>query len=224
MKINDWEFNQEILDWTFSKLRSRREEGNIIFPNQLDIFKAFELCSYKDVKVVILGQDSYHNEINGGPMANGLAFSQRDGSNYDTPPSLKNILSELEIDIYNYPFNEERLELKNTEAWGERQAKQGVLLLNTALTVEKGAPASHLEIWQDFTQQVLLQLQNKESLVWVLWGEHAKKFKKFIPEHHKVIEGVHPSPLSSYRGFFGSRPFSKVNEYLEEAGLSKIIW
>lgn len=242
-KIGDWEFSQEILDSIWLRLKSIKEGGAKIFPHQDNIFKAFELCPFDSVKVVIIGQDPYHNEVNGVPMANGLAFAQgvaadliqrgdpskgeiviKYHTNSYTPPSLKNILSELELDVYNEPFNVERLEMSNTDAWGERQAKQGVLLLNTALTVEEGKPASHIDMWSSFTEEVMNILTKKEFVVWILWGDYAKKFKKFIPESHAIIEGVHPSPLSAYRGFFGSRPFSKVNKILEENDKTPIQW
>lgn len=176
------------------------------FPEEENIFKAFELTPFDRVKVVILGQDPYHTP----GMAQGIAFSVPEDFT-PKPPSLKNILKELEDDIGS---NAQAIKTKgDLTVW----AKQGVLLLNTVLTVDKGAAMSHRGIgWEIFTKEVIKLISNqKEGIVFILWGREAKKYKKLIDNHkHYIIESAHPSPLSAYRGFFGSKPFSKANEYV----------
>lgn len=183
-----------------------------IYPGKLDIFKALEETSLDNVKVVILGQDPYH-----GPFqANGLAFSVSKG--VKAPPSLKNIFKELEDD----------LGVKNVlngdlSHW----AKQGVLLLNATLTVEQGKAGSHQKKgWERFTDKVIACVANqKEEVVFVLWGSYAQKKGMAIDRtKHFVLEAVHPSPLSVYRGFYGSKPFSAINKYLKSKGKLPIDW
>jgi len=183
-----------------------------IYPAKKDIFNAFKLCSPNDAKVVFLGMDPYHNP----GEAHGLAFSVNHG--IKVPPSLRNIFKELKADLgADIPTH------GNLEAW----AKQGVLLLNAALTVRKNEPGSHQKIgWSVFTNIVISFLNEKESpTAFVLCGNFARQKKHLITnEKHLVIESSHPSPLSAYNGFFGSRPFSKVNNFLIENNLDPIDW
>lgn len=184
-----------------------------IYPQAQDIFRAFHLSSYGDTRVVILGQDPYH----GQGQAHGLAFSVQAPT--PAPPSLQNIFKELGED----------LGIQRTRAQGDLSAwaSQGVLLLNTTLTVREAKPMSHSKIgWEFFTDKVISLLgQKDQAMVFILWGAHARSKKKFIKnKNHLIIEGPHPSPLSAYRGFFGSKPFSKTNKYLEEKGQAPIDW
>lgn len=181
-----------------------------IYPPAEDIFNAFKYTPYEKVKVVILGQDPYHNP----GQAQGLAFSVRE--NVEQPPSLKNIFKELHDDL--------GCEIPKTGSlipW----AKEGVMLLNTTLTVRRNDPMSHSKIgWEIFTDRVIELLDLKEEpLVFILWGGHARSKKKLIKKHF-VVESAHPSPLSAYRGFFGSKPFSKTNNYLKSQGLEPVNW
>jgi uracil-DNA glycosylase len=183
-----------------------------VFPPAQNVYAALELTSFESTKVVILGQDPYH----GNGQAHGLSFSVR--SNTPIPPSLRNIFKELFTDVAI-----QREQNGDLTGW----ARQGVLLLNTTLTVREGEPGSHQERgWQHITDAVISALNEKTTrVVFVLWGAHARKKKILITQtHHVVIESVHPSPLSAHRGFFGSRPFSRINSALEEAGLSPINW
>ena len=183
-----------------------------IFPHPKDIFKAFELTPVNDVKVVILGQDPYH----GADQAHGLAFSVQE--NIKIPPSLSNIYKELYDDL-NIPIKRSG----NLEYW----AKQGVLLLNTVLTVESGKANSHKNIgWEKFTESVIsLISKKKEILVFLLWGNYAHKKEDFIESNnHLILKSVHPSPLSAYNGFFGSKHFSKANNFLKKNNIKEIVW
>ena len=182
------------------------------FPPRELIFNAFHQTRYHDVKVVILGQDPYHN----GGQAHGLSFSVPRG--VSLPPSLRNIYRELEDDLGASPGLDGDL-----HHW----AKQGVLLLNTVLTVEAHQPHSHRKKgWEDFTDAVIQKLVERESpIAFVLWGKPAQKKKDLILiPPHCIIESAHPSPLSARRGFFGSRPFSKINDWLNEQSQSPIQW
>ena len=180
-----------------------------IYPPANDLFNAFKLTDFKDIKVVILGQDPYHGE----KEAMGLSFSVRRGVR--TPPSLRNIFKELKDDI--------GVEREDTDL--SSLAKQGVFLLNTVLTVEKDKANSHKDIgWEIFTDFVIKQINEKlNNVVFILWGRSARYKKKLItnPSHY-IIESAHPSPLSAYNGFFGSKPFSKTNEYLIKVGKTPI--
>ena len=182
-----------------------------VYPSREDVFASLRTTSYADVKVLVLGQDPYH----GPGQAHGLCFSvQRD---VEPPPSLVNIFKELRDDIgISIPTH------GNLEAW----ARRGVLLLNTTLTVRAGQAASHQgKGWETFTDQVIRVVNEKPFVVFVLWGAHARKKKVLIDtQRHIVVESAHPSPLSAHNGFFGSRPFSKVNEALRNARLEEIDW
>ena len=184
---------------------------HVVLPPKDKRLSCFKLTPYEDVKVVIIGQDPYHN-LN---QAHGLAFSVE---NSDYPPSLKNIYKELVADLnVSYP------KTGNLTHW----AKQGVLLLNTCLTVRIHEPLSHQKKgWEIFTLEAVKKVNEKqEPVVFILWGNHAKSFTKYINQNkHKVITSAHPSPLSASRGFFGSKPFSKTNQFLEEHGLKSIDW
>jgi len=183
-----------------------------IYPPGGKIFNAFDSCPFDQVKVVILGQDPYH----GPNQANGLAFSVSNG--VPIPPSLKNIYKELKADLGVEPPGHGNL---------ERWAHQGVLLLNATLTVRRGAAGSHQgKGWELFTDAVLRILsERQQGLVFILWGAYAKRKGALIDRSkHYVIESAHPSPLSATSGFFGSRPFSKANAYLESKGKKPIDW
>lgn len=183
----------------------------IIYPEYKNIFNALKLTDYNDVKVVILGQDPYHGE----GEAHGLSFSVREGVR--RPPSLNNIFKELKNDL-----GIERTENDLTD-W----AKEGVLLLNSVLTVVKDTPLSHRNHgWEIFTDNLIRYLNlRKTPIVFILWGSYARSKKELItnPIHH-IVESAHPSPLSASRGFFGSKPFSKTNEYLKKDGIGEIKW
>ena len=183
-----------------------------IYPKSKDIFKAFELTSFEDVKVIIVGQDPYH----GPNQANGLAFSVNSGTNF--PPSLLNIYKEYSSDLSLSLPNDGDL-----SSW----AKQGVLLLNSILTVESGHPGSHKNLgWEKFTNAIIRALSDKKKyLVFILWGAYAQSKKVFIDSsNHHIISSPHPSPLSAHRGFFGSKPFSRCNEYLRANKIDEINW
>lgn len=182
-----------------------------IYPPMKDIFNAFKVCPFEDTKVVILGQDCYH----GPGQAHGLSFSVLPG--VPLPPSLRNIFKELKSDIgFTIPKN------GCLTGW----ARQGILLLNTTLTVRRGEPASHADFgWQLFTNQILTYLNEKETpVVFILWGGHARKKKTFISNpQHLILESGHPSPLSC-KLFFGNKHFSQCNQFLTETGQVAIDW
>ncbi len=182
-----------------------------IYPEYEHIFDAFRYTDYDQVKVVILGQDPYH----GDNEAHGLSFSVREG--VAMPPSLRNIFKELQNDVG----------VKRTQTDLTDWAKQGVLLLNSIMTVVKDHPLSHKEKgWEIFTDNVIRKLgKRKEPMVFVLWGSYARSKKNLIENsNHKIIESVHPSPLSANRGFFGSKPFSQINQFLKENNMEEIHW
>ncbi len=186
-------------------------KNKTIFPPYNNIFDALRFTDYNEVKVVILGQDPYH----GLGEAHGLSFSVR--QNVSMPPSLRNIFKELKNDLNIIRENSDLTD------W----AKQGVLLLNSIMTVEKDKPLSHKEKgWEVFTDNIISKLNDREDpVIFVLWGSFARSKKNLITNnHHKIIESAHPSPLSASRGFFGSRPFSKINKYLKEFNKEEIKW
>ena len=207
------EFEKEYMIAIKSFLLDCYKSGKEIYPKSSEIFNAFNHCDFNEVKVVIIGQDPYH----GKGQANGLCFSVN--NNIPKPPSLVNIFKELENDL-SKKFDSEN---GNLERW----ARQGVFLLNTTLTVEKNKPMSHSNIgWDKFTDKVIETLsKDSENLVFILWGNHAqKKIEKINISNHMIIKSVHPSPLSAHRGFFGSKPFTKTNNYLKSKYISEIIW
>ncbi len=217
MISNDWnEILSEVLtDDNFLKFYQKilkEYETKEIYPPKDCIFKAFELTSYKHTKVVIVGQDPYH----GKGEAHGLSFSVLNG--VKIPPSLRNIYKEL--------YNDLGISLKENgdlSSW----ATQGVLLLNSILTVEKDTAGSHNGLgWENLTDYVIKMLNLKSNpVVFILWGNFAKEKAKLITnKHHLIIASPHPSPFSAYSGFFGSKPFSKTNKFLKENGLVPIDW
>lgn len=183
-----------------------------IYPPENLIFNAFEQCSFDNVRIVILGQDPYH----GMGQANGLCFSVSDDMRF--PPSLKNIFKEIEEDIGTaIP------QTGNLERW----AKQGVLMLNSTLTVRCKHAGSHQKYgWEEFTDTVIKLISDKkENIVFLLWGAYAQKKGAVIdPKKHHILSSAHPSPFSAHRGFFGNKHFSKANKYLEIMNLQPIIW
>lgn len=214
---NDWkdllddEFNKEY----YQKLRNfltTEYKTRTIYPDKYDIFNALHFTSYKDIKVVILGQDPYH----GPGQAHGLSFSVNPG--IKIPPSLLNIYKELNSDLGCYIPNNGYL---------KKWADQGVLLLNTSLTVRAGEANSHKSIgWEIFTDKIISLVNEKEDpVVFLLWGNNAIKKKNLITnKRHLILTSVHPSPLSASRGFFGSKPFSKINNFLISVNKNPIDW
>ena len=187
-------------------------QSTTVFPPKEEIFNAFSLCPFNEVKVVILGQDPYH----GLGQAHGLSFSVR--GEVKVPPSLQNIYKELKTDIGN-----EIPTSGNLEHW----SKQGVLLLNATLTVESGKPGSHHGLgWETFTDSVIKNISDKkEHVVFLLWGNFARSKSSLINESkHLILEAPHPSPFSAYTGFFGCKHFSKTNDYLTAHKLAPIQW
>lgn len=212
---NDWDI---ILEEEFKKKYfydlltyvNLEYQKKTIYPSKKEVFKAFRYTPYKNVKVVILGQDPYHGE----GEAEGLCFSVPNGIR--KPPSLNNIFKELNDDLgYDIPVS------GSLKSW----ALQGVLLLNTVLTVVKDQAASHKNIgWETFTDEVIRKINEKnEPVVFILWGGFARSKKKLITNPiHYIVESAHPSPLSAYNGFFGSKPFSKTNNFLIKNNLKPI--
>lgn len=206
------EFEKDYMKNLKAFLLEQKKQKKIIYPKGEDYFAALNLTPFNKVKVVILGQDPYH----GPNQAHGLSFSVQDGVRF--PPSLLNIFKELEADL-GIP----RPKSGHLDKW----AKQGVLLLNAVLTVEAGKAGAHQgKGWEKFTDKIIeLINEEKENVAFLLWGSYAQKKGAFIDrKKHLVIETVHPSPLSAHRGFFGSRPFSKINDYLESTGQKPINW
>ncbi len=194
------------------KFVEQERAANTVYPQPTDVFNAFRLTSFANTKVVILGQDPYH----GAGQAHGLSFSVQ--ANTKIPPSLKNIYKELVEDL-NIPI----ATTGDLTSWAE----QGVLLLNTVLTVRDGEANSHRKQgWEKFTDDVIVALgeQAESKIVFLLWGKPAEKKTKLIADKHTIIISPHPSPLSAHRGFFGSRPFSRINQTLAESGRTSIRW
>ncbi len=206
------EFEKEYMIKLREFLRSEIAASKIIYPSGAEYFSALNSTPFEQVKVVILGQDPYH----GPGQAHGLCFSVKPGT--PVPPSLVNIYAELKQDLSIPPARHGYL-----QSWAE----QGVLLLNTVLTVEKGQAASHSKRgWEHFTDRIIELLNEKrDHLVFFLWGSHAQaKGRSIDRRRHLVLEAPHPSPLSAHRGFFGSRPFSQANSYLKANGVEPIDW
>ncbi len=214
---NDWDNKLEVI-WNsegfkkFYKLIENEYNTKTIFPPKNYIFNALKLTPYSNTKVVIVGQDPYH----GTGEAHGLSFSVQEG--IKTPPSLQNIYKELKDDL-NIPIHNKG----DLTKWG----KEGVLMLNAVLTVEKDKPASHRNMgWELLTDYIIKVLNQKEEpVVFILWGNFAKEKTKYITNpNHYIITSPHPSPFSARNGFFGSKPFSKTNNFLKSKNLKEIDW
>lgn len=206
------EFNKTYMLDLKKFLKSEKEKKKIIFPHGNEYFAALNATSFDKVKVVLLGQDPYH----GPGQAHGLCFSVRPGVRF--PPSLQNIFKELKADV-----GVETPKHGCLTSWAE----QGVLMLNSVLTVEDGKAASHQgKGWEVFTDKIISLLnEDRENLVFILWGSYAQRKAAFVDrKKHLVLEGPHPSPLSAHRGFFGTKPFSKVNAFLKSKGVKPIDW
>ena len=206
------EFSSPYMQQLKAFLQARKQAGKHIFPKGSEYFRALDLTPLSDVKVVILGQDPYH----GLGQAHGLCFSVRPGVRI--PPSLVNIYKEMETDL-----GIERARHGFLEHW----AKQGVLLLNSVLTVEEAQAASHQgQGWEKFTDAVIRKVNEEcEHVVFILWGSYAQRKAAFVDSaRHLVLKAPHPSPLSAHNGFFGSKPFSKANYYLQSHGRAAIDW
>ncbi|KMT23118.1 uracil-DNA glycosylase [Clostridium cylindrosporum] len=214
---NDWEvyLAEEYNKDYYQQLRNflvKEYSTKTIYPNKYDIFNAIHFTSYSDTKVVILGQDPYH----GPSQAHGLSFSVN--TSVKVPPSLQNIYKELHNDIGCYIPNNGYL---------KKWADQGVMMLNTVLTVEAGKPNSHKGIgWEIFTDKIIETINMKtDPVIFILWGKHAQEKESLITnKSHLIIKSPHPSPFSANRGFFGSKPFSKVNNFLNSIGKEGIDW
>jgi len=215
--LTDWnpilrgEFAKPYWDELQRFVHAERQQYEVYPPHE-DVFAALHLTSYANTKVLVVGQDPYH----GPGQAHGLCFSVRRG--VQVPPSLRNMYQELEADLGVAPVSH-----GNLEHW----AHQGVLLLNTSLTVRAHQAASHQgKGWETFTDRVIEAVnQKRETVVFVLWGASARRKKQLLDlSRHAVVESAHPSPLSAHRGFLGSRPFSRINETLIEAGREPIDW
>jgi len=218
LKIDEsWKkyFNKEIESDYFKNLRkyiAKEKKKFVVYPDEDNIFSAFQLTPFEKVKVVIIGQDPYHGEL----QANGLSFSVNNG--IKKPPSLVNIFKEIKNDIGG-----DIPESGNLEHW----AKQGVLLLNSSLTVRANKASSHQKIgWQKFTDAAIKSLsKDKKGIIFLLWGKFAQKKENLIDSNkHYILKSVHPSPLSAYKGFFGCKHFSKTNEILTQSNLKTIEW
>jgi len=208
----DFIFKQDYYQQLLKFLEYESTHNKIIYPPKDQIFNAFNLSSFKNTKVIILGQDPYHNE----GQAHGLSFSVSDG--ISVPPSLRNIYQELKSDLNIDPSKN-----GNLTPW----AVQGVLLLNSVLTVEKNSPGSHAKSgWVDFTDTVIDILnENKQNLVFLLWGAYAQQKTELIDQSkHLVLTAAHPSPFSAHKGFFGCKHFSKANDYLKIHSQQPIDW
>lgn len=206
------EFEKPYMQELREFLKTEKSLGNLVYPPNSDVFTAFNFTDFNQVKVVILGQDPYH----GKGQAHGLSFSVPEG--IPVPPSLKNIYKELYDDVdISIP------QTGNLIKW----AKQGVFMLNSTLTVRAGVPGSHQNKgWELFTDQVISSLsQNRNNLVFMLWGKYAQAKNTLINAHnHLILSAAHPSPFSAHTGFYGCKHFSLVNEYLENNGKEGIDW
>lgn len=214
---NDWDDALDVI-WKsegfskFMEVVANEYKTKTIYPIRENLFNALKLTPYSNVKVVIVGQDPYH----GDGEAHGLSFSVQDG--IKLPPSLKNIYKELESDLGIAPYDKGDL---------TKWAKSGVLLLNSSLTVIKDQPNSHKDLgWSRLTDYIIKILNNRnEPVVFILWGNFARSKKQFITNsQHLVIESAHPSPFSARNGFFGSKPFSKTNNFLKDKNIEPINW
>ncbi len=211
LEVLSSEFNAPYMHRLRDFLVKEKNKSKVIYPPSKKTFSSLNLSPLDTIKVVIIGQDPYHGE----GQANGLAFAVEQG--IDIPPSLRNIYKEIELDLGKVSPNHGDLTFL---------AKQGVLLLNSVLTVEKGNPSSHSgKGWEKFTDKIISILNTKDDLVFMLWGNYAQKKGSIIDiKKHRVLRAPHPSPLSANRGFFGCKHFSKANEFLVLKGKSPIEW
>jgi uracil-DNA glycosylase len=218
-KITHWQqfFSNEKQQSYFEKLQQeiadRKTLGHTVFPNENDVFNAFELAELEDIKVVILGQDPYH----GLGQAHGLSFSVQRGQKI--PPSLRNMFKELSLEYSEFKTPEHG----DLTGW----AQQGVMLLNAILTVEEKSPGSHQKLgWQHFTDSAIRTIsENREHVVFMLWGAFAQKKQSLIDgSKHCILTAPHPSPFSAHKGFFGCDHFRQANEYLKQKGKPSIDW
>jgi uracil-DNA glycosylase len=212
LRVLQGEFDAPYMQALRAFLAVEREAGKVIYPKGSQWFAALDLTPLEKVRVVILGQDPYHGE----GQAHGLCFSVRSGVR--PPPSLINIYKEMQTDLGLPPPRH-----GNLQSWAE----QGVLLLNSVLTVEAGRAASHQgKGWEQFTDAIIRLLNEQERpIVFILWGSYAQRKGALIDRaHHHVIASAHPSPLSAHNGFFGSKPFSRTNDFLRQAGQPEVNW
>ena len=209
----DSEFSKEYMNNIKKSLINFKESGKTIYPKNNEIFNAINFTKFERTKVIIIGQDPYH----GPGQAHGFSFSVKKG--IKPPPSLLNIFKEIESDL--------SIDVDKRNGDLTRWANQGVLLLNSILTVEKGNPLSHKNIgWENLTDKIIDVLcQNRKGLAFVLWGAHARSKKNIIEgSGNLILESAHPSPLSAHRGFLGSKPFSKINKFLIKNNIEPINW
>lgn len=207
------EKQQEYFQQTMAYVKAEREQGKVIYPPANDVFNAFRFTEFSDVKVVMLGQDPYH----GPNQAHGLCFSVL--PEVKVPPSLKNMYKELATDIPGFTIP--------NHGYLADWARQGVLMLNSVLTVEQGQANSHKHLgWERFTDRVIEAVNaQQQGVVFMLWGSHAQRKGQVIdPQRHCVLTAPHPSPLSAHRGFFGCQHFSMANQYLQHVGKAPINW
>ena len=203
------EFEKPYFQALQSFVDSERSQ-HLVFPAAEDVYRAFQLTPLEQLRVLIVGQDPYHDK----DQAHGLSFSVRPG--VKLPPSLRNIFRELQTDLEISPAADGCL-----EAW----ARQGVMLLNRVLTVRAHEAHSHRgRGWEEFTSHVIAAINERPQVVFVLWGKPAQELSDLIDARHLIIECAHPSPFSAYRGFFGSRPFSRINQFLRQNGQAEIRW
>lgn len=207
------EKQQAYFQETMAYVKAQRAQGKVIYPPAEDVFNAFRFTEFNNVKVVMLGQDPYH----GPNQAHGLCFSVL--PNVKVPPSLKNMYKELATDIPGFQIPD--------HGYLADWARQGVLMLNSVLTVEQGQANSHKQLgWERFTDKVIDAVnQQQQGVVFMLWGSHAQRKGQFIDtQKHYVLKAPHPSPLSAHRGFFGCKHFSQANQYLAHVGKQPINW
>lgn len=213
-------------DDIITNLKLLKQTGKYIIPQDIDCFNAFKYCPYDKLKVVILGQDPYCNIIYNKPEAHGLAFSYKpvNETDFHIPPSLNNILKEVNDDVYQCNF-EDMMYIENPNL--TRWAEQGVLLLNTALTTEHKETGIHIKLWKPFISYVIQYLnQNNPGLIWMLWGADAKSYKDSISNTHHILEAGHPSPNNTTIPFLGCKHFTKANDLIKQMNgkREKITW
>lgn len=216
-ETNNWkEFAPKAFQYFEATIAPQLKEDLNFYPQAANIFRAYNECSPESVKVVILGQDPYFDG-----SATGLAFDNNVLAVKRISPSLRNILQEIKNDVAKDP-----IEAFSQTSCLDHLPGQGVLLINTALTVKPNEAGSHTKMWKPFTDEIISSLQQRDNIIWILWGNHAKSFKPLITnDTHLILEGVHPMPLAANRGgFFGEKFFSKANTFLQSTNQSPINW